>query len=142
MIDVKKLVTGFLVLAVAASAAALAISAIGGAASGANGVNGTVLGNANGISVVAGAGTPSPVLSTAPFAGNAFAPQPVTADSDLASLGQDPDPALATSTDLSNLTNTLTEAYLTDLIAGNPSGPTADSSGNQSLTPPDNTSKP
>ena len=137
MIDVKKLVTGFLVLAVAASAAALIVSAVGGS-------NATaIVADAIGTQ---GTSTADTNQSGADLSGTAFLPQPSTGASNN-SLAVDPDgdplasyPALdASSSDPGNLTSALANAYMTDLMTANPQGPTVDSNGNQALTPPDNT---
>jgi hypothetical protein len=123
MIDVKKLVTGFLILAVAASAAALVISGIGNASAG------NTSGNTNAITATAAA---QPATS---LTGDAFLPQTVT---------QDDTDGSATSTssttpldDPNNLTDVLANTYLNNLALTNPGGPTMDADGDPTLTPPD-----
>ena len=108
MIDVKKLVTGFLVLAVAASASALLISTIGSAAKGIPTLN------TSGTAIISGTGTNS--ASATPLGGNAFMPQTATnleTQTDLLANGPTfDDPAIASATDAmqsdpNNLTNML-----------------------------------
>lgn len=124
MIDVKKLVTGFLVLAVAVGASAFLISAFASGSASANDTNPTVVATAAGQSGTA-------------LTGSAFLPQSASDNIDDDSTDPPVDPALASSTDPNNLTNLLSEAYLTDLMSVNPQGPTTDDNGNTSLTPPD-----
>ena len=130
MIDVKKLVVGFLVLAVATSASALLISNLGGSSAA-----------ANDTALTADAGLTAQAAS--PATGNAFLPQQADPNAgDVALFGADTDPTLASSTDAissdpNNLTNILANAYLNNLALTNPSGPATDSSGNPTLTPPD-----
>ena len=132
MIDVKKFVTGFLVLAVSASAAALIISSVSG-----SGAIGNAGATANNTAIVAATGG----QTGAALSGDAFLPQTV-ADNVDQTLNAEGDayPALASSTDPDNLTNTLASAYLTNLISANPTGATMDTGGNTSLTPPDTAS--
>jgi hypothetical protein len=131
MIDVKKLVTGFLVLAVAASASALLISAIGG-----SGGNFSVQNN-SGVAIVAGvgsnggAGAPANAQQSAALSGNAFLPQ----DAAMINYGTVTSSTFSSSS-TKNLTNDLASALLSNIASTNPSGPQTDANGNQIMAAP------
>jgi hypothetical protein len=119
MIDVKKLVVAFLVLAVLASVSALALlgSGNGGQATSSNAQAAFTAENTANIS--------------SPYT-NAFASS--SAGEENGALGSGLTDASATSSD--NLTNQLTDLYASDLIASNPNGPQTDANGNQTLAVP------
>jgi len=141
MIDVKKLVTGFLILAVAASAAALLVSAIGANAGGGAGGN-------SGLAIVgSSADTANSQTMGTDLTDNAFLPQ-APAQDDINNIDTDndaADPALVSSTDAimndpNNLTGILANTYLSNLALTNPDGPATDANGDPTLTPPDDNS--
>lgn len=133
MIDVKKLVTGFLILAVATSASALLISTIG-----------NHYGSSGNLAVAANnAPSATQGQTSTTLSGNAFLPQASDNQDSGDSLGSDTAMASATAaimSDPSNLTNALANAYMNNLMVANPDGATVDGSGNETLTPPDATS--
>jgi hypothetical protein len=123
MIDVKKLITGFLILAVAAVCSGLIFSLVNLSPS----VAATTTG---GITI--GGGTVADNT-------NAFLPTESQVEEVAAALA----PGLASSTmfvsstDSSNLTDNLATAFVNDVVAANPSGPTTDANGNPTFIPPD-----
>lgn len=141
MIDVKKLVTGFLVLAIAASGAALLISATGAEFS----INSNSGGESNNLAVI-GQGS----VGGVPNDNNAFLPQqspPTTDDTGSVttadqSLIASTDPTVVSSTYAAmnqpgNMTMALEQAYFNNLASVNPNGPQDDGTGNMTLAPPD-----
>jgi hypothetical protein len=155
MIDVKKLVTGFLILAVAASAAALLVSTIGANAGGGDGAgdaaaNGGGSGGNAGLAIVGGTLGANGMASANGANGgtdSAFLPQAPAQDA-INNVDTDDDgvdPALVSSTDAimsdpNNLTGILANTYLSNLALTNPDGPATDANGNPTLTPPDSNS--
>jgi hypothetical protein len=121
MIDVRKLVTGFLVLAVAASASALLITSFG---FGKNNGQGQNPGTNSAVSI----STSGSQSQSTGLTGNAFAAQNLV-NNNLADAAANVDP-----NDESNLTNLFADTYLTNLVSANPNG-LQNSAGN--LTPPD-----
>lgn len=126
MIDVKKLIGGFLILAVAASAAALIITNTGSAQP------------KNNTATISAVGTNSQAAQPVALSGSAFLP-----------TAQNPTPAVvidansstdAIANDPNNLTNILTNTYLSRLVSANPNGPATDANGQPSLAPPDTNS--
>ncbi|HVO28940.1 MAG TPA: hypothetical protein VMT81_03090 [Candidatus Paceibacterota bacterium] len=112
MIDVKKLITGFLVLATATSVSAMALSRFAGS-----------------FSPVA-ANAPTPVVSPG-VGSNAF----LTAYPFEETSGTPPyDDVNATDTD--NLTANLANAMLSGILTTNPDGPQTDASGNPTMAAP------
>ena len=148
MIDVKKFVTGFLVLALATGVSAALISSKAASfnanpsadndASTTNSGETAIIGNgtnAQGVAIVADA------TNTAgdPFGGNAFLPQSPSA-ADILEASDTSDDSSSTDAmlnDPNNLTGVLASTYMTDLVDLNPNGVSADQSGNSVLTPPD-----
>lgn len=125
MIDVKKLMTGFLIIAVAAGASALLISSIG---------SGKAADVATNTAQVSGIGN-----------GNAFLPQTNSAQTEDFFTADADNPALASAGDAimndpNNLTNILANNYINGLATTNPAGATMDANGNPTLTPPDTNS--
>jgi hypothetical protein len=111
MIDVKKLITGFLILATAGGLSALITSRANT--------------NANAQTAdISATGTPA-------MGSNAFLAQSAAIDPALASTTE------AIANDPDNLTNILTSNYLDGLMAANPDGAQHDANGNVSLAPPD-----
>jgi hypothetical protein len=122
MPDVKKLITGFLILAAGASSSALILSST----------------TAPGIA----ANTPAQTATagqTSNLGGNAFANNQdnLNPDSTLT------DTTVSTTTeaqlnDPTNLTNNLADVFLNNFVAANPDGGQTDANGNASIAPPDN----
>jgi hypothetical protein len=130
MIDVKKLVTGFLVLATAVSASAFVVANFGGSFR-----LSTTTAN---VGSVTSAGNLSQATA---LAGNAFLPQTPNAqanNSGASNIQNLPSSTAAIAANPSNLTNILANTYLNNLVAANPNGPAADASGNENLLPPAN----
>ena len=130
MIDVKKLITGFLILAITAGVSAVIVSSVGYRSSAAAPTQ-------NQTALITG------ISSSTATDSNAFIPQ-----SDSNSLGNLADSVtvnlpvgVATSTDEdpNNLTNALADSYLGGVIGTNPNGPTFDANGNPVINPPDPT---
>ena len=114
MLDVKKLITGFLILAAGASSSALILSNIG---------------NQPTIAVVAQNQDIQPATTTAPIAtNNAFVP---TVDDGTA------DATDGSSSDPTNLTNGMADAFVASLVSANPNGPQQDENGSPQLATPD-----
>ena len=116
MPDVKKLITGFLILAAGASSSAFILSNIGSS-------SGAVVSPA-----AEAAPTPSPTLGD-----NAFVPEPI--QDNAAALTDDT--ATTTDDDPNNVTNNLADAFVGGIITSNPDGPQQDSSGNVQFVSPD-----
>ncbi|HVM76816.1 MAG TPA: PKD domain-containing protein [Candidatus Paceibacterota bacterium] len=133
MIDVKKLITGFLILAVAASASALLIATVSSGGGVKNAVGGAAI-------VTQNDAQPAPKLTdaflnepTGDATGNAI---PTSNDSVVASAV--PDPTIqALASDPNNLTNQLAAAFAAGVVTANPSGPEQNGQGNPSLSQPD-----
>lgn len=131
MIDVKKLIVGFLILAFATGASALVISTIGGSSSPAAATA------APSVAIDDAIPTSTPLIG-----GNAFIPQPNN-DQNTDGLADVTAPAAPTVTatssddDQNNLTDALADSYLGGVIGANPSGPTFDTNGDPVITPPD-----
>ncbi len=136
MVDVKKLITGFLIVGSAAAGSGLILATNGGLFGGgapAAAQNITVTGAGG----TGGANTGSGILPGTPLAngGSAFAPQYAQANA----------PALTPWTiiptlqasDTNNLTDQLATAFVNGVILANPAGATRDSSGNPALISPD-----
>jgi hypothetical protein len=122
MPDVKKLITGFLIIAAGASSSALILSNLGS-------------GSAAPSSATAAAPT-----SSSPFGGNAFANNTNNNANDPASLlGYQPSSTVdAQANDPNNLTNALSGAFLNNIVETNPDGIQTDANGNVTLAQPDN----
>ena len=124
MIDVKKLVTAFLILGSAAAGSSLILATVGAPAS------------SSVTPVAAEQDTGAAAAPTALIGSNAFLPQSSggTQDTgvDYASL-----PLVSDSADPSNLTDTLADAFVNGTIKANPSGLQDDGSGNAALASPD-----
>ncbi|HUC02238.1 MAG TPA: hypothetical protein VMA75_05095 [Candidatus Paceibacterota bacterium] len=128
MIDVKKLIAGFLVFAIAAIGAGLSFSFF----TRPSGTSNT--GTAKQFAVVSSASDPSAVPTTAfvdtgSLQGNAAELLSQTDTSSTDAQASDPN----------NLTNILADSYIDELTAANPSGLTTDASGSISVTPPNMT---
>ncbi len=118
MIDVKKFITGFLILAVGTGTAAMIASTVGSAS-----------GNTSDSSATAPATTGTAHPAADAIAGNAFAPTTNNpTDVILTSANNTNDP--------NNLTDVFANAYLNELMATNPSGAQTDSNGNPTLSQP------
>lgn len=132
MIDIKKLITGFLILAVAASASALLLTGTH-----ASSVSGTA------AAQTADVGQQIAILNatTTPLETNAlnvFVPQTPAAPVQLNPSDYENMPLVdPSSTDDNNLTDVLADAYMNGVMQANPSGPQDDSSGNPDLNDPD-----
>jgi hypothetical protein len=119
MPDVKKLITGFLIVAAAASSSAWILSNL----------------PAPGNTAPVGANT-APTSSPA-FGGNAFANNANMSPEDV--LGIQPSSTVdAQLNDPNNLTNALSDSFLNNIVETNPSGIQTDASGNPALAQPDN----
>ena len=118
MIDVKKLIAGFLILATGAASSVFIFSSINNSAQINNGAS-------SGLALNFTTSSPSSI-------GNAFAPQsqPENTSGDIS-----PDVA----NDPNNMTGALTSAILSGVMSANPQGPNTDSDGNQTMAPPDQT---
>jgi hypothetical protein len=131
MIDVKKLITGFLILAVAIGTSALLVSFVTGSSSNANANDQTAM----------ALGTEQP--SSTPVGDNAFLAQNAPSDDQGSPtiVTPNPDDAITTSSDPdedpNNLTDLFADSYLGGIIGANPSGPGVDANGNPAFTPPD-----
>jgi hypothetical protein len=128
MIDVKKLITGFLVLATAATCSGIIFSFVNFAPA--------TTANATPQATIGG-GTGSAVADE-----NAFLPT----EDQVQQAAADLEPELAsssmmvTSTDPSNLTEDLATGFVNGIVSANPTGPTGtDSDGNPTFTSPDMT---
>jgi len=130
MIDVKKLITGFLILAVAIGASALLVSVVTGNSSTANA--------GDQAAMALGAEATSSV--SAPVGDNAFLAQNDDQDSD-AIATPTADATITTSSDPdedpNNLTDLFADSYMGGVVGANPNGPTVDANGNPVLNPPD-----
>jgi hypothetical protein len=127
MIDVKKLITGFLILAVAGSAAAFLIGNIGNSSAAAQ------------TAIIANSGT---ATTDSPVSGNAFARDPSGGTASIADTVVLDDPNFASTSDAilndpNNLTGQLTETYITNLMDANPTVDQTAEAGTGSLTAPD-----
>ena len=113
MIDVKKLIAGFLILATGAGSSVLIFSYLG--------------------SLRANSGSSSELMANSnlsPVSGNAFLPQSQSED-----MGSTLTPDVTNSPD--NITGNLTDTLLNGIMAANPQGPATDANGNPIMTPPD-----
>lgn len=123
MIDVKKLITGFLILAAAASFSAVIVA------------------NVNWQLVPLS--TPTPRVTgiadqISPAPSNAFVPQTTSTDiSALAPMVAVGVTTTALASDPNNLTNTLANVFLNGLVSANPNGLQQDDNGNPIITQPD-----
>jgi len=125
MIDVKKLVVGFLVLAAATGSSAFIIST-------------TSTLSANNASPPPSSPVAAPLLS-----GNAFVAQPAVPDMSDVGVAGLTDPTLTSSTetqatDPNNLTEVLAGSFLNNLVSANPAGVQTGPDGNTMLIAPDN----
>ena len=113
MIDVKKFVVAFLILAALASSSAIFLSGI---------INNSPSATASQKAFTATSFGNSPIQS------NAFAPASaqVAPNNGVAALASDP----------ANVTNHLADSLLTNFVAANPSGPRDDGQGNKVITTP------
>jgi hypothetical protein len=118
MPDLKKIITGFLILAAGASSSALILSNIGSQPSTNNAAQ-----NANQVA----AATSSPILS-----GNAFYPS-----QDIATNPDESEAATSTD-DPNNLTDGMADALANSIVAANPNGIQTDANGNPQVATPDN----
>ncbi len=122
MIDVKRLITGFLILAAAASSSALIIAGIETASPG---TPASPDGSAPSITAAGASG--------AAAAGTAFLNLPAGQGAAAAAGAV----ATATSSDQSNLTASLASSLLDNLVAANPAGVQTDANGNPIISAPD-----
>jgi hypothetical protein len=125
MIDVKKLITGFLILAVAAVFSGLIFSLVNFSSSAA------AVGATNGITIAG---------NTATNNNNAFLPTKAQVQQVAAALapGLASSTMLVSSTDPTNLTDNLAAEFVNGVVAANPSGPTGtDANGNPTFVTPD-----
>src|SRR5579862_4085696 len=114
MIDVKKLVTGFLIIAVGAAASGLILGTI----------------NFSSPDTSAPPTTQQAVNDqTAPVPQNAFAPQEM-APAAINNYGQTAVAATGSYSNPNNLTGALADAFMNGVVTANPNGATQDSSGN------------
>ena len=111
MLDVKKLITGFLILALGASASAWILS----------GTNGQV-------AKILSANNTAQNATTSSLGDNAFYP---SQNIDV------PTPPGETTPSSTNLTDGIADAFVNGIIAANPNGPQEDANGNASFTTPD-----
>ncbi|HVN26555.1 MAG TPA: PKD domain-containing protein [Candidatus Paceibacterota bacterium] len=132
MIDVKKLITGFLILAAAASVSAVLVMNIGGSGSVAGtDSSGTLAANGQAGSQESQSPTQTPLQNQ-----NAFLPAVAVANGVEVISDDVPTTSISLSDD-SNLTNALAETYLDGVISANPNGATPDANGNPNLAQPD-----
>ena len=127
MIDVKKLITGFLILAVAAVASGLILASIGSFSSSNPSVNPSI----TGVSNIGGGATPN-------FGANAFVDTgsiQANAAEILAQTQNATASAIAASS--TNLTNVFASSILNGLVQANPGGASLDASGNMNFNAPD-----
>jgi hypothetical protein len=125
MIDVKKLITGFLILAVAAVCSGLIFSIV-------NFSSTATTNTANGITI--GAGT------AAAGDANAFLPTEEQVQETVAALAPElaSSTMLVSSTDKTNLTDDLAAEFVNGVVAANPNGATGvDTAGNPTFATPD-----
>ncbi len=125
MIDVKKLITGFLILAVAAVFSGFIFSLVNFSPSA------TAIGTTNGITI---GGT------TATNNSNAFLPTKAQVQQVAAALAPKlaSSTMLVSSTDPTNLTDNLAAEFVNGVVAANPTGPTGtDANGNPTFVTPD-----
>ena len=130
MVDTKKLLVGFLILAAAAGSSAFIISATTGGSSVPLAVNDAATAN-------------SGSATTAPLGGNAFVASQAAPIVDDGSADALTDPTLTSATgtqavDPNNLTAVLAGSFLNNLVSVNPDGIQTTADGNMALTPPDN----
>jgi PKD domain len=128
MIDVKKLIVGFLILALATGASALVISNIGGSSSPAAASN-------SGVTIADATPTSTPSIGS-----NAFIAQPSADDQVVDDLADATAPVVtgtSSDDDPNNLTDLFADSYMGGVIGANPNGPTDDANGDPTLTPPD-----
>jgi hypothetical protein len=124
MIDVKKLITGFLILAVAAVCSGLIFSIV-------NFSSTATTNTANGITI--GAGT------AAAGDANAFLPTEEQVQETVAALAPElaSSTMLVSSTDQTNLTDDLAAEFVNGVVAANPNGATGvDTAGNPTFATP------
>ena len=124
MIDVKKLITGFLILAVAAVCSGLIFSLVN--------LSPAATTNADDGITIGGGGS-------AVDSGNAFLPTEAQVQEVAAALapGLASSTMLVSSTDPSNLTDNLAAQFVNGVVTANPSGPTTDADGNPTFAAPD-----
>jgi hypothetical protein len=125
MIDVKKLITGFLILAVAAVCSGLIFSLV-------NFSSPATANTASGITIGGGTATANDA--------NAFLPTEAQVQEVAAALAPElaSSTMLVSSTDPSNLTDALATEFVNGVVVANPTGPTGtDSNGNPTFTTPD-----
>ena len=122
MIDVKKLITGFLILATAAVSSGLILSFINSST-----VNNSALNNPAGNTPQVAIGSNSaPAIGT-----NAFTPTADQLNQVVAAVAPElaSSTMMQTSTNPSNLTDVLATNFVNGVVAANPNGPTANSAG-------------
>lgn len=127
MINVKKLITGFLILAAAGGSAALIFSTTTGPAT-------------HNFAIASQTVSPDQLAIN----GNAFVNPPSAPDVVTNALDNAVNPSVTSSTeaelaDPNNLTSVLSGSFLNALVSANPNGVQSDASGNVALAPPDNT---
>ncbi len=128
MIDVKKFISGFLILAIAAVLSGLVLSYVGGSTS--------VAKAPAGPQIVGIGSTSSATLADGNFADNGNAPVSIaTLQSDL-----DTSSTEAEANDPNNLTATLANSLLSGFVAANPDGIQTDANGQDNVTLPDSQS--
>jgi hypothetical protein len=121
MIDVKKLITGFLILAVAAACSGLIFSLVNFSSNAKNNAG-------DGITIGAATNTD-----------NAFLPTEAQVQETIAALAPElaSSTMLVSSTDPSNLTDNLAAEFVNSIVIANPNGPTGtDADGNSTFTTP------
>ena len=132
MIDVKKLIYGFLILAAAAICSGLVLSFVGGSSGG-----GTAAQTPNGPQIVGLGSASSTALADSGFAATGESAADATAQ---LQAQLDTTSTQAQESDPNNITNAFANSFLSGLIVANPNGVQTDSSGNPEFAPPDETS--
>lgn len=124
MVDVKKLITGFLIIGSAATGSGLILATVGDT------ISSPTTQTSPQIAIQ---GVPAQSL---PVGGNAFLPQP-TAQDDTQIIGYPAASSTSSSPRPGNLTDALADAFMNGVVSANPSGPQNDESGNPVIANPD-----
>ncbi|MDR3581912.1 MAG: hypothetical protein P4L67_01415 [Candidatus Pacebacteria bacterium] len=130
MIDVKKLISGFLILAAAAVGSGLILSFAGTltSPSGAKTAAGPkIAGIGSALGTSSGSAGMNAFVDTGSLQGNAAEVLSAIQTTSTAAVASDPN----------NLTNVFADSFLNGLVAANPNGATVDSSGNSNFNEPD-----
>jgi hypothetical protein len=128
MIDVKKLISGFLILAAAAVGSGFILSFAGNFIPPSTGPEGPSISETGAaLDASAALGGANAFVDTGSLQGNAAEMLSDITTSSTAAVASDPD----------NLTNTFADSFLNGLVAANPDGASTDSNGNPDFNTPD-----